>query len=175
MFVIHSPPALAVFHTAASLIGLAVGLFVLRDLLASRRPAGMAILFLAIIAVANLSGFLFPSRHIGVGHLSGAVSVAALAVAIVALAMRCAGAWASVYALGVVTLLYCDALIAVFMVFVRVPFLHEAGPGSVLGIQLLVLGIFVALGLRAVASFHPGAGNDPDLITVRRGGRPLDT
>ena len=175
MFVIHSPPALAAFHTAASLIGLVIGLFVLRDLLASRRPGGLAALFIAIMAVANLSGFLFPSRHIGVGHLSGAVSGAALVVTVAACALRCVGAWATAYAVGVTTLLYCDALIAVFMVFVRVPFLHEAGPGSVLGIQLLVLGIFVALGLRAVASFHSGAGNDPDLITVRRGGRPLDT
>jgi hypothetical protein len=175
MFVIHSPPVLAAFHTAASLIGLMIGLFVLRDLLAARRPTVLAILFLAIMAVANLSGFLFPSRHIGVGHVSGMISLAALAAATVACVLRCAGAWASVYALGVVTLLYCDILIAVFMVFVRVPFLHEAGPGSVLGIQLLVLGIFVGLGLRAVASFHPGEGNDPDLVTVWRGGRPLDT
>lgn len=175
MFVIHSPPALAAFHTAASLIGLMLGLFVLRDLLASRRPAGLAILFLSIMAMANLSGFLFPSRHIGVGHVSGVVSVAALAAAIVACVLRCAGTWASVYAIGVVTLLYCDTLIAVFMVFVRVPFLHEAGTGSVLGIQLLVLGIFVGLGLRAVACFHPGASNDPDMVTIWRGGRPLDT
>ena len=175
MFVIHSPLALAALHTAASLIGLMIGLFVLRDLLASRRPAGLAILFLAIMAVANLSGFLFPSRHIGVGHVSGVISVAALAVAIVACAMRCVGAGLRSTPLGVVTLLYCDALIAVFMVFVRVPFLHQAGQGSVLGIQLLVLGIFVGLGLRAVASFHPDGGNDPDLITIWRGGRPFDT
>lgn len=175
MFVIHSPPALAAFHTAASLIGFVTGLFVLRDLFASRRPAGLAALFLAIMAVANLSGFLFPSRHLGVGHVSGVISVAALVVAIAARAMRCAGAWASAYAVGVTTLLYCDSLIGVFMVFVRVPFLHEAGPGSVLGIQLLVLGIFIGLGLRTVASFHPGGGNDPDLVTVWRGGRPFDT
>jgi hypothetical protein len=45
----------------------------------------------------------------------------------------------------------------------------------VLGIQLLVLGIFAGLGLRAVASFHPDEGNDPDLVTVWCGGRPLDT
>ena len=175
MFVIHSPPALAAFHTAASLIGLVIGLFVLRDLFASRRPAGLAILFLAIMAVANLSGFLVPSRHIGIGHVSGVISIAALAAAIGACAMRCAGAWASVYAVGITTLLYCDSLIAVFMVFGRIPFLHEAGPGSVLGIQLLVLGIFVGLGLRGVASFHPDGRNDPDLVTVWRGGRPFDT
>jgi hypothetical protein len=174
MFVIHSPPALAAFHTAASLIGLVIGLFVLRDLFASRRPAALATLFLAIMAVANLSGFLFPSRHIGVGHVSGAISVAALAAAIAACAMRCAGGWATAYAAGVITLLYCDAVIAVFMVFVRVPFLHQAGQGSVLGMQLLVLGIFVGLGLRAVASFHPDGGNNPDLVTVWRGGRPFD-
>jgi hypothetical protein len=175
MFVIHSPLALAAFHTTASLIGLVIGLFVLRDLFASRRPAGLAALFLATMAVANLSGFLFPSRHIGVGHVSGAISVAALAVAIAACAMRCVGGWAAAYAAGVVTLLYCDALIAVFMVFVRVPFLHQAGQGSVLGIQLLVLGIFVGLGLRAVASFHPDGSHDPGLVTVWRGGRPFDT
>lgn len=175
MFVIHSPPALAAFHTAASLVGLVIGLLVLRDLLGSRRPAGLAILFLAVMAVANLSGFLFPSRHIGVGHVSGVIAIVALIAAVVACAMRCAGAWAPVYALGVVTLLYCDSLIAVFMVFVRVPFLHQAGQGSVLGIQLLVLGIFVGLGLRAVASFDPGRGHDPDLVTVWRGGRPFDT
>ena len=175
MFVIHSPPALAAFHTAASLIGFVIGLFVLRDLLASRRPAALAALFLAIMAVANLSGFLFPSRHIGIGHVSGAISVAALAAAIAACAMRCAGAWASVYAIGITILLYCDSLIAVFMVFGRVPFLHQAGQGSVLGIQLLLLGTFVGLGLRAVASFHPDRGNDPELVTIWRGGPPFDT
>jgi hypothetical protein len=75
----------------------------------------------------------------------------------------------------VTTLLYCNSLIAVFMVFGRVSFLHQAGPGSVLGIQLLVLGIFVGLGLRAVASFHPDGSHNPDLVTVWRGGRPFDT
>jgi hypothetical protein len=175
MFVIHSPPALAAFHAAAALIGLVVGLFVLRNLLAPRRPAALAILFLAIMAVANLSGFLFPAKHIGIGHVSGAISVAALAAATAACAMRCVGAWASIYAAGVTTLLYCDSAIAVLMVFVRMPLLHEAGPGSVLGIQLLVLGIFVALGLRAVAAFHPDRSNDPRLVTVWRGGRPFDT
>lgn len=175
MFMIHSPPALAAFHTAASLIGLVIGLFVLRDLLASRRPAGLAALFLVIMAVANLSGFLFPSRHIGVGHVSGVISVAALVLAVAACAMRCIGGWAAAYAVGVTTLLYCDSLIAVFMVFVRVPFLHQAGQGSVLGIQLLILGIFVGLGLRAVASFHPDGDHNPELVTVRRGGRPFDT
>jgi hypothetical protein len=174
MFAIHSPPALAAFHTAASLIGLTVGLFVLRDLFASRRPGGLAALFLAIMAVANLSGFFFPARHIGVGHVSGALSLAALAVAGAACALHCAGNWASVYAVSVTTLLYCDVLITVFMMFGRVPFLHQAGPGSVLGIQLLVLGVFVGLGLRTVATFHPDGGNHPDLVTVRRGGQPFD-
>jgi len=175
MFVIHSPPALAAFHTAVSLIGLALGPFVLRDRFASRRPAGFAALFLAIMAAANLSGFLFPSRHIGVGHVSGVISLGALAVAVAAFALRQSAARASVYAVATTVLLYCNTVIAVFMVFVRVPFLHQAGQGSVLGIQLLVLGIFVGLGLRAVASFHPDGGNNPDLVTVWRGGRPFDT
>ena len=166
MFAIHSPPALAAFHTAASLIGLALGPFVLRDLFASRRPAGLAALFLAIMAAANLSGFLFPSRHIGVGHVSGVISLGALAVAVAAFALR----RASVYAVAITVLLYCNTVIAVFMVFVRVPFLDQAGPGSVLGIQLLVLAIFVSLGLRAVALFHPQPGNDPNLVTWGRPG-----
>ncbi len=42
-----------------------------------------------------------------------------------------------------------------------------------LGIQLVVLGIFVGLGLHGVASFHPDGGNDPDLVTVWRGRRPF--
>jgi hypothetical protein len=175
VFAIHSQPALAAFHTAASLIGLVVGLFVLRDLFASRRPARLAALFLAVMTVATLSGFLFASRHVGVGHVSGILSLAALIAAGAACAMRCAGGWAAAYAIGVTTLLYCDALIAVFMMFGRVPFLQQAGQGSVLGIQLLVLGIFVGLGLRAVASFHPDGGHNPDLVTVWRGGRPFDT
>ena len=66
--------------------------------------------------------------------------------------MRCVGGWAGAYAVGVVTLLYCDALIAVFMVFIRVPFLHRAGTGSELGVQLLVLGMFVD---SACARLHP--------------------
>ena len=174
MFAIHSPPALAAFHTAASLIGLAIGLLVLRDLFASRRPGGLAALFLAIMAVANLSGFFFTARHIGIGHVSGALSLAAIVFASAACSMRCAGSWAPVYAGSVTTLLYCDALITVFMMFGRIPFLNQAGPGSVLGIQLLLLGVFVGLGLRAVAAFHPDGGNHPDLVTVWRGGRPFD-
>jgi len=171
MFVIHSPPALAAFHTAVSLIGLALGPFVLRDLFASRRPAGFAALFLAIMAAANLSGFLFPSRHIGVGHVSGVVSLVALAAAVTAWALRHSGAWASVYAVGVTVLLYCNTVIAVFMVFIRVPFLDQAGPGSVFGVQLVVLVIFMSLGLRGVASFRPEPGNHPNLVTLGRDGR----
>ena len=172
MFVIHSPPGLAAFHTAVSLIGLALGPFILRDLFASRRPAGLAVLFLATMAAANLSGFLFPSRHIGVGHVSGMVSLAALAAAVAAAALRLAGAWAAVYAIGITVLLYCNTVIAVLMVFVRVPFLDQAGPGSVLGVQLLILAIFVALGVRGVASFHPEPGNDRNLATSGHRGRP---
>jgi hypothetical protein len=176
MFAVHSPPGLAAFHAAASLIGLAIGLFVLRDIFASRRPAGLAALFLGLMAAANLSGFLFPSRYIGVGHVSGAISVAALAVTIVATAARrMTGPWAAAYVVGTTTMLYCDSLIGVFMVFGRVPFLHHSGQGSVLGIQLLVLGIFVALGVRGIAAFHPEGQPDDDhrnFATVRRGGFP---
>jgi hypothetical protein len=171
MFAIHSPPALAAFHTAASLIGLALGPLVLRDLFASRRPAGLAALFLAIMAVANLSGFLFPARHIGVGHILGVASLAALAAAAAASAWRHSGAWAPVYAVGVTVLLYCNTVIAVLMAFVRVPFLDQAGPGSMLGVQLLVLAIFVSLGLRGVASFRPEPGNGPNFVTLGRRGR----
>lgn len=170
MFAIHSSPALAAFHTAASLIGLALGPFVLRDLLASRQPARLAALYLAIMAAASLSAFFFPSRHIGVGHVSAAISVAAFVAAIAAWALRLAGARASAYAFAVTILLYCDVLIAVFMLFVRVPFLHQAGPAWVGGIQLLVLTIFVALGRRCVASFHPESGGGPSLVTVGHGG-----
>jgi hypothetical protein len=172
MFAIHSPPALAAFHTAASLIGLAIGLFVLRDIFASRRPAGLAALFLALMAAANLSGFLFPSRYIGVGHVSGTISVAALAVTVAAHAVRrMTGPWAAAYVVGTTVMLYCDTLIAVLMLFARVPFLHHASQGSVLGIQLVVLGVFVALGVRGVALFHPEDDNR-NFATVRRGGFP---
>jgi hypothetical protein len=172
VFAIHSPSALAALHTAASLTGLAIGLFVLRDIFASRRPAGRAALFLAVMAAATLSGFLFPSRHIGVGQVSGAISVAALAMAIAACAVRrMTGPWAAAYVVGTTTLLYCNALMAVLTLFGRVPLLHHASQGSVLGIQLLVLGIFVALGVRGVALFHP-EGDNRSFATVRRGGFP---
>jgi hypothetical protein len=172
VFAIHSAPALAAFHAAASLIGLAIGPFVLRDIFASRRPAGLAALFLAVMAAATLSGFLFPSRPIGVGQVAGAISVAALAAAIAACAVRrLTGPWAAAYVVGTTTLLYCDSLVAAFMLFGRVPFLHHASQGSVLGIQLLMLGLFVALGMRGVASFHP-EGDNRSFATVRRGGFP---
>jgi hypothetical protein len=167
-------PVLVAMHTAVSLIGLVAGILVLRGIFLSRRPGGMTALFLVSMVLTDISGFLFPLRHVGLGQVVGALSLVVLVPTILACTVhRLAGAWRWIYAVGIAVTLYLDALIAVFMLFAKVPPLRAAGPEPLFAVQGMVLALFVLVGARAVARFHPKVASGLNLVTATGNGSRL--
>ncbi len=162
-------------HVAISLIGIASGVFAVLDMLHSRRAAGLTALFLLSTIATNLTGFLFPFTRLGPGHVIGAVSMIVLVPTLLALyRYRLAGPWRWIYVTGATTALYLNVVIGVWQVFGKIAFLHSLAPSltapPLIGTQLAVLAVFVALGALAVSRFHPEfvAGKAPRLRLERR-------
>jgi len=158
-----STATFTMLHVVVSLGGILSGVIVvLVGLLASKRLRGWTVLFLATTVFTSVTGFFFPRDHLLPSHIVGIVSLAVLAVAMLALyAFRLAGAWRWVYVAGAVTALYLNVFVAVVQAFLKVPFLKPLAPTQseppFLVAQLAVMAIFVALGIAAVRSFRPHA------------------
>ncbi len=147
-------------HVVISLIGIASGLVVLLGLLRSLRWAGWTALFLATTILTSVSGFLFPATVVTPAQIFGYISLAVLAVTVLAYyAFHHAGAWRWIYVAGAVFSLYLNVFVGVVQSFQKLPFLHPLAPNGseppFLIAQALVLGIFVVLGFFAVKRFHP--------------------
>ena len=167
MSFVLSLPVLVALHTAISLVGLVAGAFVLRGIFLSRRPGGMAALFLASMVLTDISGFLLPLRQIGLGQIVGALSLVVLVPTILACSIHhLAGAWRWIYVVGIAGTLYLDALIAVFMLFAKLPLLKGAGPQPLFAVQFVVLTLFIFLGARGAARFHPKVAVGLDFVTA---------
>ena len=69
-----SREAFVASHVVLSLVALLSGVAVLRNLFASRTPAGITALFLATAIATSAGGFLFPFTRVGLGHVVGAGS-----------------------------------------------------------------------------------------------------
>jgi hypothetical protein len=158
-----STATFTMLHVVVSLGGILSGVIVvLVGLLASKRLRGWTALFLATTVFTSVTGFFFPRDHLLPSHIVGIVSLAVLAVAMLALyAFRLAGAWRWVYVAGAVTALYLNVFVAVVQAFLKVPFLKPLAPTQseppFLVAQLAVMAIFVSLGIAAVRSFRPHA------------------
>jgi hypothetical protein len=122
-----------VLHVAISLIGIASGAFVLRDMLRSRQAAGLTAVFLLTTAAMSVTGL---------GYVIGGVSLIVLVPTAMALyRYRLAGPWRGVHAAGATAALYLNVVQAL------------APPDVVT--QLVILAIFVGLGVLAVKRFRP--------------------
>jgi hypothetical protein len=147
-------------HVVLSLIGLLSGVFVVRNLFASRTPPGITALFLTTTIATCVGGFLFRSTQVGLGHVVGAVSLAVLLPTVLALyGFRLAGPARWIYALGATAALYLNMVIAVAQVFAKVAFLRPLAPSlaapAFLLAQFAVLTLFIILGVIATRRFHP--------------------
>lgn len=146
-------------HVVLSLIGLLSGVFVVRNLYASRTPAGITALFLATTIATSAGGFLFPSARVGLGHVVGVISLVVLLPTVLALyGFRLAGPWGPVFAAGAVAALYLNTVIAVVQTFAKVAFLRPFAPSltapALVLTQVTVAVLFIALGAAAVRRFH---------------------
>jgi len=147
-------------HVVISLIGIVSGLVALFPLIGNRMPAWMTVLFLASTVLTSVTGFMFPGAGIDPAKVVGAISLVALAIAILALyGRRLAGIARPVYVVAATLALYLNCFVAVVQAFQKVPFLQAMAPTQseppFLVAQLVVLALFIALGYRAVRRFRP--------------------
>jgi len=155
-----STPTFTLVHVGLSLSGMAAGAVVVLGLLGARRPGNWTALFLVTTVATSATGFLFHSAGFGAAHLVGVISLAVLAVAILALYFyRLAGPWRWLYVAGSVLALYLNVFVGVVQAFQKLPFLRLLAPtGSeppFVVAQVLVMAVFIALGIIAVKRFHP--------------------
>ena len=146
-------------HVLISLVGIGSGLLVVYGMLLGRRFDGATAIFLVTTVLTSLTGFLFPFEHLLPSHVLGVLSLAALAVAIVARYVRqMDGAWRSRYVVSAVTALYFNVFVLVAQIFLKVPAAQALAPTGkeppFLVVQLIVMAIFIVLGIFAVKKFR---------------------
>ena len=155
-------------HVLVSLIAIAIGGVVVIEMLRSRLLSGLTALFLATTVLTSASGFLFHSKSFGAPHVVGLLSLAVLAVALLALyARHLAGNWRAVYVVGALIALYLNVFVGVVQAFQKIAFLRALAPSQTeppfLVAQALVLILFIWLGVAAAKRFHPGVPADPNI------------
>jgi hypothetical protein len=131
-------------------------------MLGAKRLDGWTALFLATTVLTSVTGFFFHSASFGPPHVVGVISLAVLAVAILALYLyRLTGAWRWIYIVGAVVALYLNVFVGVVQAFQKLPALAALAPTQseppFLVAQLVVLAAFVLLRITAVKRFHPEA------------------
>lgn len=150
-------------HVVLSLIGIVCGIVVVVGMLSAKRLAGLTAVFLATTVLTSATGFLFPFTSFGPPQIIGALSLAVLAVAILALYVgRLAGFWRWVYVIGAMLALYLNCFVGVIQAFQKLPFLQSLAPTQseppFAIAQVAVMAIFIVLGIGAVRKFHPVRG-----------------
>ena len=147
-------------HVIISLIGIVTGLVALLGMLGGKNLGGWTEIFLATTVLTSVTGFLFPFAKLLPSHVVGIISLAVLAVALLALyAFRLDGPWRWIYVVGAVLALYLNVFVAVVQAFQKLAFLQPLAPTQAeapfIVAQVVVLAIFAALGFLAVKRFHP--------------------
>lgn len=153
-------PTYTLIHVAISLVALAAGFVVLFGMFSSKRLNGWTALFLLTTVATSATGFGFPFSKLLPSHIVGIISLAVLAVAILArYPFHLAGSWRWVYVVSAVLALYFNAFVGVVQSFQKIAFLQPLAPTQseppFLVAQLVLMGIFVVLGFVAVKKFHP--------------------
>jgi hypothetical protein len=145
-------------HIWLSLIGIGAGLVVIFGLLAGRALGGWTALFLITTAATSVTGFAFPFDHLLPSHKVGMVSLAVLALALLArYGLRLAGPWRRVYAVCAGLALYLNVFVAVVQAFEKVSFLNAMAPTQTepafVVAEVVVLALFAALTIGAARRF----------------------
>ena len=148
-------------HVVLSLVGIFAGTVVLFGMFSANRLDGWTALFLATTILTSVTGFFFPRDQLLPSHVLGILSLAVLAVTILALYVyRLARSWRWIYVAGAVMALYFNVFVAVVQAFQKLPFLEPLAPTQseppFLVAQGVVLALFVVFGIVAVRSFRPG-------------------
>ena len=149
----------AFVHVVLSLVGIGSGFVVVYGLFAAKRLDVWTTVFLASTVATSVTGFLFPFERFLPSHAVGAVSLAVLAVAILArYALHLAGAWRRIYVVSAVIALYLNVFVLVAQLFQKVPALNALAPTQseppFLLTQLVLLALFIVLAIAATIKFR---------------------
>jgi len=155
-----SIPTFTLLHVALSLVGIASGLVIAAGMFSSKRFDGWTPVFLATTILTSVTGYLFPVDRVLPSHIVGALSLAVLAIAVLAYyryRLEASRRW--IYVLTALTALYFNVFVLVVQAFLKVPQLKalaptQSEPPFVIA-QLAVLVAFVGIGILALRSFHP--------------------
>ena len=163
-----STPVFTWVHVVLSLIGMVSGAVVVLGMFGAKKLSGWTALFLVTTILTSVTGFLFPFTKFEPSHAVGILSLAVLAIALLALyVQRLEGPWRWIYVAGAVVALYFNVFVGVVQAFQKLSPLKPLAPTQseppFLIAQVIVLGIFIALGVAAARLFHP----DSETPTVR--------
>ena len=155
-----SLPAFTTLHVIVSLVAIAAGFVVVYGMAVSKRMPGWTALFLATTILTSVTGFLFPFEQLLPSHIIGAISLAVLAVAVLAFYWyRLTGTWRWLYIASAILALYLNVFVLLVQGFLKVAPLNRLAPTQselpfVLA-QGAVLVAFVALFIWLVRAFRP--------------------
>jgi len=150
-------PMFTLIHVVLSVLGIIAGLVVVGGLMSGARLDGWTAFFLATTILTSVTGFGFPFTIVLPPHVVGAISLAVLAVCVLArYGKRLAGPWRATYVVTAVLALYLNAFVLVVQLFVKTPPLAQLAPTQqeppFALTQALVLALFVWLGWQALRS-----------------------
>jgi hypothetical protein len=155
-----SLPVFTMVHVLISLAGIASGLIVVCGFLTNKRLDRWTAIFLVTTVLTSATGFLFPFKGVTPAIKLGVISLAVLAVAIVA---RYAThlKWRKTYVIAACAAEYFNVFVLVVQSFEKIRALHALAPTQkeppFAVAQIAVLVIFVILAALAVKRFRPAA------------------
>ena len=153
------------FHTLLSLAAIITGACVMSMLVKNRRPDICTLAFLATMIATDVTGFMFPFTKLLPSHITGIISLAFIALALLAqYVFHFAGGWRWIYAVSMGLAVYLNFFVLVTQLFLKVPALHALAPNApdnpeppFLIAQVVVLAVFVWLIWKAVRNFRGAA------------------
>lgn len=147
--------SLVTIHTIISLVAAALGIPVVAGLVARAEPGRWTIWFLVFAVAATGTGFVFPFIGVTPAFAVGILATLVLAATLAAGYLHdLAGAWRTVWVLGLIVSEFFLVFVTVAQAFAKVPALVPLAPGGggpvFAAAELVTLAVFVAAGFLAL-------------------------
>jgi hypothetical protein len=152
-----------VIHVLISLVGIVAGVVVAFAMVQDKSLPGWTALALLALVLTSVTGFFFHNTTFTPAQGVGIISLAVLAVAVIALYfLHLTGIWRWIYVIAAMIAIYLNCFVGVIQSFQKIGFLHALAPTqstepAFVVSQLVLLAIFVVLGFLALKKFHPHA------------------
>jgi hypothetical protein len=157
--------AFTTLHVIISLVAIALGLVWAADLPRGRQSPLIVGLFLLTTILTSVTGFMFPASAVTPAHIVGAISLVALAAAVLGLyAFDLRGVWRPVYLVTAVLSLYLNIFVGVVQAFQKIGPLAALAPTQsetpFVIAQIIVLALAIIVCWLALRRFR-GGGMSP--------------